>query len=126
MCLTNSFKLIFQTKFMQKFKKNYTPFFSLCRSLILNLMYFYHFGSPRSEISSNPLSNISNSASLIKIGFSNEELCQFSQDDLIIDLFSRANLYDMPWVNVSTLGFENGTQKTKVHAIFVISYENSI
>ena len=79
----------------------------------MNLVYFCNFWSPRYEISScgNPLSNISNSASLINIGFSNEELCQISHNDRSIDLFSRENLYDMLRVIVSTLGSENGTQK---------------
>ena len=93
-------------------KKNYTPFFSLCRSSILNMMYLCNFESPRSEISSysNPLSNPFNPASLIKIGFSNEELRQISHNDLSINLFRRANLYDMIWVFVSTLGSKNYTQ----------------
>jgi len=75
-------------------------------------MYLCTFGSPQSKISSwgNPLSNLSNTTSLIKIGFSNEELCQISHDDLSIYEFSRVNLYDVPWVTVATLGSENDTQ----------------
>ena len=111
LCPLNSFKVIFQTNIMQTFKKT-THMFSLCRSLILNLMYLCNFGSPRSEISScgNNLSILSNPASLIKIGFSNEDLCQIPHNDLSIDWFTRANLYDIPWVTVSTLGSENDTQ----------------
>ena len=91
-------------------------------------MYLCNFGSPKFEIGScsNPLSNLSNPASLINIGFSNEELCQISHDDLSIDLFSRVNLYDVPCVTVSTLGYENGTKKTKVYPLSATSYEYSV
>ena len=96
--------------------------------MILNLLYLCNFGSPGSEIDSYDklLSNLSNPVILIKIGFSNEDLCQISHHDLSIDLFSRANLYDVPRVTVSTLGSENGTQKTKVFPLFANSYENPI
>lgn len=45
------------------------------------------------EISSygNPMSPLYNPTSLIKIGFSNKELCPISHDDLIVDSFSREN-----------------------------------
>ena len=128
LCPLNSFKLIFQTNLMQKKFKNYKPFFSLCRSLILNLMYFCNFQSPRFEIAScsNPLRNISKPMSLIKIGFSNEELCQISHDRLIIDWFSSTSLYEVTRVTVLTLGSKTDTTKTRVHPIFVNSYEISI
>jgi len=76
-------------------------------------MYLRNFGSPRSKIASygNPLRNLSDATSLIKIRFSNEELCHISYDDLSIDWFIKANLYDMSRVSVSTLGSENDTQK---------------
>jgi len=79
----------------------------------LNLMYLCNCGSPRSRISScgNPLSNLSNPTSLIKIGFSKEELCQISHDNLSIDRFSRVNLYNMSQVTIWTLGSENDTLK---------------
>ncbi len=92
------------------------------------MMYLDNFGSPRIEISSysNFFNNISNPTILIKIGFSNAELCQISHDDLSIDWFSRMNLYDIPWVTVSTLGSNIDTQKTTVHPLSVNSYENLI
>lgn len=76
-------------------------------------MYLCNCGSPRSEISSygNPMSNISNPTSLMKIGFSNEGLCQISHDDLSIDWFSRVNFHDVPRVTVLTLSSENDTKK---------------
>ena len=94
---------------------------------MLNMMYFGNFASPRSELSSygNPLSKISNCTSMINIGFSNEDLCKISHDDLSIDLFSRVNFYNMPQVLVSTFGSENGTPKTTVRSLSVNFYENS-
>jgi hypothetical protein len=98
---------------------------SKSRSSILNLLYLCNFGSPRSEISScgSPLSPLSNPTSLIKIGFFKKELCPISHDDLIIDWFSRANLYEVPRVTVSTFGPENDTQKTTVCPLSVTFYE---
>ena len=78
-----------------------------------------------SEISScdSPLSPLSNPASLINIGFSKEDLCQISHSDLIIDKFSKANLYDVPQVTVSTFGSEKYIQETTVRPLSVPSYE---
>ena len=104
----------FSNQAYAKFKKKTTHLFTLCRSLILNLMYLCNFGSSSSEIviCSSPLCPLSNSTSLIQVGFSKEELCTISQDDLIIEQFSRANLYDVPRVTVSTFGSEKFIQET--------------
>lgn len=51
---------------------------------------------------SSPLCPLSNATSLIQIGFSKKTLCTISRSDLIIDYFSRANLYEVPRVTVST------------------------
>jgi len=112
---------------MQNLKTLHT-FFSLCRSSILNLLYLYNFRSPRSEISScgSPLSPLSNPRSLIKIGFSKEDLCQISHDDLIIEWFSRANLYEVPRVTISTWGPKTDTKKTIGRPICINFYEISI
>ena len=80
------------------------------------MLYLYNCGSRISEISSykSLLSPLSNPTSLIKIGFSKEELCQISHGDLIIKIFNRENLYDMPRVTISTLGSETDTQQTTI------------
>ena len=127
LCPLNSFKLIFQTKLMQKFKKT-THLFSLCRSLILNLMYLCNFGSSSSGISiwGSPLCPLSNATSLIQIGFSKKMLCTISQDDLIIDLSRRANLYEVPCVTVSTFGSKKYIQETIFCPLSIPSYKISI
>ena len=73
------------------------------------LMYLYNFRSSSSKIATynSPLCPLSNATSLIKIGFSKEELCQISHNDLIIDYFSRANLYNVPRVHVLIFGSKN-------------------
>ena len=88
-------------------------FFLHSRSSILNLLYLCNFGSLRSKISSygSPLSPLSNPTGLIKIGFFKKELCPISHDDLIIDWFSSANLYEVPRVTIATFGPKNDTQK---------------
>jgi len=73
-----------------------------------------------------PARPISNGTILIEIGFSKKELCPISEDDLIIYLFSRANLYEVPRVTVSTFRPENDTKTTTIHPLFVNSYEISI
>ena len=73
-----------------------------------------------------PLSPISNPASLIKIGFCKEELCQISHDNLIIDWFTRENLYEVSHVTVSILGPETDTHKPKDRLLYVTFYEISI
>ena len=102
-----------------------THLFSLCRSSIWNLMYLCNFRSPGSEIASCgiPLSLLSNLVSLIKIGPSKEDLCQISHNDLIIDGFSTANLYEVPCVTFLTLGPKTNTQKTTGRPLSVTSYE---
>ena len=117
----------FSNQAYAKIKKTTHPFL-LCKSLILNLMYLYNFKSSSSKIAtcSSPLCPISNATSQIQIGFSKKELCTISHSDLIIDKFSRSNLYDVPRVVVSTFGSEKYTQETIVHPLFVPSYEISI
>ena len=100
-------------------------FFFLFRILILKLLYLYNFRSPMSRIKScsSHMSPLSNIARLIKIGFSKEELCPISHDDLIIDSFSRANLYKVPHVTVLNFCPKYATQKTIVHPIYITTYE---
>jgi len=91
-------------------------------------MYLYNFRSSSSEIvtCSSLLCPLSNSTSLIQIGFSKKELCTISQDDLIIDLSKRAKLYEVPRVQFSIFGSEKDIQKTTVRPLSVSSYEISI
>jgi len=74
-------------------------------------------------IYSIPLFPPSNATSVIPIGFSKEELCQISHSDLIIDYFSRANLYDVPRLPVSTFRSKKYIQETTVHHISTPSDE---
>ena len=100
-------------------------FFLPSRSSILNILYLCNYGSPGSSISSCviPLSPISNPMGLINIGLFKKGLCPVSHDDLIIDWFSRANLYDVTRVTVSTIGYGTDTQQTTVYFICVNFYE---
>jgi len=118
----------FSNQAYEKIKNKTTHPFSHCRSLILNLMYFYHFGSSSSKIVTyiSPLCPLSNATSLIQIGFSKEELCTISLDDLIIDLSRRLNLYEVPRVTISTFGSEKYLQETTVYPLSVPSYKISI
>ena len=77
-------------------------------------------------ICSNPLRHLSNATRLIQIGFSKKELCTISQDDLIIDLSRRANLYEVLCVTVSTFGTEKYIQEATVRPLSVPSYAISI
>ena len=92
------------------------------------LMYLCTFQSSSSKIvtCSSSLCHLSNATSLIQIGFSKKELCTISQDDLIIDLSRRVNLYEVPRVQFSTFGSENDIQETTVRPLSVPSYEISI
>jgi len=107
-------------------KINYTHF-SLYSSSILNLMYLCNFESSISEIAAynNPLCLLSNATSLIKFRFSKKESCTISQDHLIIYLFRRVNLYEVPCVTILTFESKNYTHETRVHYISITSYEIS-
>ena len=61
---------------------------------------------------------LSNASSLIKIGFSKKELCQISQYDLIIYVFSIENLYEVQRVAISTFRPVNNTEKSTIHSLF--------
>ena len=102
----------FSNQTYAKLKKKNTYLLLLCRSSILRLLYLCNLGSQRSKISSfcSPLSLLSNPAGLIKIGFSKKYLFQISYDDLIINGFSRVNLYEVPRVTVSTFSLGNDTK----------------
>src|SRR3984885_4606408 len=91
-------------------------------------MYLCTFRTSRSKISTygSPLCPLSNATSMTPIGFSNEELCQIFHSDLIIDLFRRANLYEVPRVTIWTSGSEKYLEETTVRPLSVPFCEISI
>ena len=101
-----------QTSFSNKryaiLKTNYTPFFLLLRSSILKLDYLYDCSHSISKIWhwGSLLNYLSNATGLTWFGFSKAKLCPISHNDLIMDWFSRANLYDLPRVTVLYFSFE--------------------
>ena len=86
---------------MQFGKKN-THLLLALRSSILKLYYLCYFKFSISEIQhwSSPLNFLLNATGLTWFGFSKTNLCPISHNDLILDWFSRANLYDLPRVTV--------------------------
>ena len=97
-------------------KKKIHTFFLLMRSSILKLNYLYDFGSSISEIQhwSIPLNSLLNATALTWFWFSKTNLCPISHNDLIMDWFITANLYDFPSVTVSSFGSEIDSQETTV------------
>lgn len=73
-----------------------------------------------------PLSLLSNSTSQTKIGLFKVNLCEISNDDLIMDWFSRGNLYIIPCVIVSTFGPKIGIWETKLCLLSIDFYEIQI
>ena len=98
------------------------------RSMILNMMYPCDFRSLICDLRScsSPLSLLSNATGLSRFGFFKAKLCLISHNDLIMDQFNKANLYDMPRVTVSSFGSKIDTQKTKVRALSATFYRISI
>ena len=92
------------------------------------LMYLCTFQSSSSEFVAyiSPLCPLSNATSLTQSGFSKEELCEISHSDLLLDWFSRVNLYDVPQVTVSTFESENHPNETTARPISVPFYGISI
>ena len=57
------------------------------------------------------MSILSNSTGLTQFGFFKRELYPISHNALIMDCFSRAHLYDMPRVTVSSFGSKIDREK---------------
>ena len=112
-CPWNQFKLILQTRLMQFGKKN-THLLLALRSSILKLYYLCDCGSSISKIQhwSSPLNSLLNSIGLTWFGFSKTKLCPISHNYLIMDWFSRANLYDLPRVTVLSFVSEIDSEET--------------
>ena len=116
-----------KTYAIQKKKKIHT-FFLILRSSIFKLNYLYDLGSWISEIWlwGSPLNPLSNGTSLTWFGFFKTELCPISHNDLIMDWFSRVNLYDLPRVIVSSFSSEIGRTETIVCILAATLYNIAI
>ena len=95
-------------------KKKYTHLLLAFRSSILKLNYLCNWKSSISQIQpcSSPLKLLSNAIGLTWFWCSKTKLCPISHNDLILDWFSRANLYDLPRVTVLSFVSEIDSQET--------------
>ena len=103
----------------------WSSFFLPSRSSILNLVYLYYFRSSIYDFwsCSSPLSRLSNATVLTQFGFFNRDLYPISHNALIMDCFSRAHLYDMPCVNISSFVSKLDKEKITDCAISATFYE---
>ena len=110
------------------FKNQIHTFFLLLRSLILKLNYLCYFRSSIIEIWhwGIPLNSLSNATGHTWFGFLKTKLCPISYDDLIMDWFSRVNLYDLPCVTISSLGSEIDSQETAICVLVTTFYSTPI
>ena len=65
---------------------------------------------------------ISNAIGLTQFGFFKGDLCPISHNALIMDCFSRANLYVMPHVTVSSFGLKIDKVKAIAYALYIPFY----
>ena len=72
------------------------------------------------------MSHISNAIGLTQFGFLNGELYPISHNDIMMDYFSRAHLYDVPHVTFSSFGSEIDKEKTKGCALSANFYRIQI
>ena len=109
-------------------RKKIHTFFFLLRSSILKLDYLCDCSSSISEFQyqCNPLNYLSNATGLTWFGFSKKKLCPISHNDLILDWFSRENLYDLQRVTVLSFVSEIDSQETIVHVIATNFYDTPI
>ena len=109
-------------------KKNIHTFFLLLRNSILKLDYLYDCITSIFEFQyqHSPLNYLSNSTGLTWFGFSKTKLCPISHNHLIMDWFSRANLYDLPRVTVSSFVSEIDSQETTVCVLATNFYSTPI
>ena len=100
----------------------------LLRISILKLDYICDFNTSKFYFwyQHNPLNYLSNSTGITWFGFSKTKLCPISHNDLIMDWFSRKNLYDLPRVTVSSFVSEIDSQKTTVHVLATNFYGTPI
>ena len=88
-------------------------------SLILNLVYLCYFRSSISDFwsCSSPLSRLANAIGLTQFGFFKRELYPISHNALIMDCFSRAHLYGVPCITVSSFGSKIDREKRTDYAL---------
>ena len=72
------------------------------------------------------MNSISNATGLTWFGFSKTKLFPTSHNDLIMDWFSRANLYDLPHVIFSSFSSEIDRKETKFHVLVTNFYGTPI
>ena len=103
--------------------KIYT-FFLLLGSSILKLNYFCNCRPSISEIwsCSIHLNLLSNATGMTWFGYFNTKLCRISHNDLIMVWLSRAHLYGVPRLTISSFSYEIDIQETKVHLIAATFY----
>ena len=68
------------------------------------------------------MSHLSNAIGLTQFGFFKRELCPISHNALIMDCFSKAHLYGMPRVTVSSFGSKIDREKITDYAISATFY----
>jgi len=117
----------FSNQTYAKFKKTTHNFFRFV-GVRYSICFYLYLKYQRFEIVScgSPMSPISNPTIPINIRFFKKESCQISYNDLMIDWFSRVNLYDLLCVTVEDFRHENDIQKTTIRPRFVTSYKISI
>ena len=105
-------------------RKKIHTFFLLLRSSILKLYYLCDCGSSISEIQhwSSPLNSLLNATGLTLFGFSKTKLCSISHNDLIMDWFNRANLYEFTRFIISSFSSESDRQETTFRVLVVTLY----
>ena len=105
-------------------KKKIHTFYLILRSSILKLNYLCNCRSLISEIfpCSIPLELLSNVTGLTWFGFFKAKLCPISHNDAIMDWFSRANLYYLPHVTVSSFGSGIDRQEARVCVLAATYY----
>jgi len=110
---------------MQFGKKNTHLLLSFRRS-ILKLNYLCNWKSSISEIQpcSSPLKLLSNATGMTWFWFSKTKLCPISHNDLILDWFSRANLYDLPCVTVLSFVFIIDSEET-IGCVLVTNFDGT-
>ena len=88
------------------------------------MVYLCYFRSPICDnwSCSSPLSLLSNATCLTQFGFFKAMLFPISHNDLIMDQFSRAKLYGVPHVTVSSLASEIDIEKDTDHALTTTFY----
>ena len=100
----------------------------LLRISILKLNYLCDFGSSIFEIRpcSSPMNIISNATGMTWFGFFKKKLCPIPHNDLIMDWFSRANLYELPRVTVLSFVSKIDSQETKFCVLVTNFYRTRI